>query len=75
MTTITLDDQVLKAVLSVTRTQNAQEAVLNILNDYLRQHRDELPLFEQLRLTETETDDALASLFVRDRDCGRTVEL
>ena len=75
MTTITLDDQVLKAVLSVTRTQNAQEAVLAILIDYVKQHRDELPLFDQLRLTESEADDALASLFERDRDCGSTVEL
>lgn len=75
MTTITLDDQVLTAVLSVTRTQNAREAVLHILNDYVRQHRDELPLFEQLRLSETETNDAQAGLFERDRVCGRTIEL
>lgn len=35
MTTITLDDQVINAVLSVTRTQNVQEAALAVLNDYV----------------------------------------
>ena len=75
MTTITLDDQVINAVLSVTRTQNVQEAALAVLNDYVNQHRDELPLFDKLRLTESEAVEALASIFERDRDCGSTVEL
>ena len=72
MTTITVDDQVLEAVLAVSHAQDAQQAVTDILNAYLRQHRQDLPLFEQLRLPEAEADDDLANLFQRDRDSGRT---
>jgi Arc/MetJ family transcription regulator len=74
MTTITVDDQVIQAVLAVSRANDAQAAVADILKAYVRQHRHELPLFEQLRLPEADADDDLASLFQRDRDSGRTIE-
>ena len=73
MTTVVVDDQILNKVLAVTHAKDAQEAVADILNAYLRQHQ--LPLFDQLRLPETESDDELAQLFQRDRDSGRTIEL
>lgn len=63
MTTITVDDQVIDAVLAVSHAKDAQEAVMNILNDYLRQHRCEPPLFDQLRLADAENDDDVARLF------------
>ena len=63
MTTITVDDQVIDALLAVSHAKDAQEAVMNILNDYLGQHRREPPLFDQLRLADAETDDDLARLF------------
>jgi hypothetical protein len=75
MTTITVDDQVIEAVLAVSHASDAQKAVADILNAYLNQHRRELTLFDQLRLPETEADDDFAKLFQRDRDSGRTIEL
>lgn len=75
MTTISVDDQVLEAVLAVSHATDAQKAVADILNAYLRQHSHELPLFDQLRLPEAEADDDLAQLFQRDRDTGRTIDL
>jgi hypothetical protein len=75
MTTITVDDQVIEAVLAVSHASDAQKAVADILNAYLKQHRRELTLFDQLRLPETEADDDFAKLFQRDRDSGRTIEL
>jgi Arc/MetJ family transcription regulator len=75
MTTITIDDQVLEAVLAVSHASDAQKAVADILKAYLREHSQDVPLFDQLRLQEPETDDDLADLFQRDRDNGRTIEL
>ncbi len=39
MTTITLDDQLISEVITVSHYQNAQEAVTKILADYLRQQK------------------------------------
>lgn len=75
MTTITLDDKVIKEVIAVGHYRNAQEAVANILTDYVRRHKKEPSLFEQLRLNEEAADDRLAVLFERNKDTGRNVEL
>lgn len=70
MTTITLDDAVINEVIAVSHIQNAQEAVRKVLMDYLQQVKKTPPLFEQLRLADSETDDVL---FERDKDMGRDV--
>ncbi len=75
MTTITLDEQVIQAVIAVGHYQNAQEAVATILKDYVRQHQSSPALFDQLRLDETVADDQLAVLFERNKDTGRNVAL
>ncbi|MGB4499419.1 MAG: hypothetical protein WBI40_12075 [Methylococcaceae bacterium] len=75
MTTITFDDEFLNEVVAVSHYQNAQEAVMKILADYLQRSKKELPLFEQLRLANNDADDELAALFERDKDTGRMFEL
>jgi len=70
MATITLDDQWINEVVAVGHYQSPQEAVLHILADYLRQRKNEPPLFEQLRLADDVADDDLALLFERDKDTG-----
>jgi hypothetical protein len=75
MTTITIDDQLINEVIAVSHYQNAQEAVIKILADYVQHQKQQPPLFEQLRLTDDCADDELALLFTRDPDTGRTIEL
>lgn len=53
-------------VIAVSQNQNAQEAVVKILADYLQQHKKEPAFFEQLRLADNFTDDEFALLFERD---------
>lgn len=72
MTTIILDDKVINEVISVGHYQNAQEAVQEILADYLQQHKKGPSFFEQLRVADDVADDGLAVLFERDKDTGRT---
>jgi hypothetical protein len=75
MTTIILDDEVIKQVIAVGHYQNAQEAVLRVLTDYVQQHQPTPSFFEQLRVPEDVADDGLSALFERDKDSGRNVEL
>lgn len=75
MTTITLDDTVLNDVIAVGHYQNAQEAVLHVLTDYVRQHKQARSLFEQLRVADEVAGDDLSVLFERNQDHGRNIEL
>lgn len=75
MTTITIDDQLINEVIAASHYQNAQEAVIKVLADYLQQQKQQPPLFEQLRLIDDCADDELALLFKRDPDTGRAIEL
>ena len=45
MTTITLDDDFIKELIAVSHYQNAQEAVIKILTDYMQQQK-------QIRITD-----------------------
>ena len=46
MTTISIDDATINELVSVSHCKNAQEAIINLINDYLKQHRkQEKPLF------------------------------
>ncbi len=71
MTTITINDELIQKVIDLTQAQNAQQAVMKILSEYLQQHQT--PLFEQLRFQDA--DDELATFFERDKDTGRIIEL
>lgn len=75
MTTITLDDDLINEISSLERFQNIQEVVSKILFDYVRQHKQARPLFDELRLSEEVADDDLPLLFERDKDSGRNIEL
>jgi Arc/MetJ family transcription regulator len=50
MTTITLDDQLIEEVISVSHYQNAQEAVVKILAEYLRQQKARSTIVELLAM-------------------------
>ncbi len=50
MTTITIDDQLINEVISVSHYQNAQEAVVKILADYLRQQKTRPNIAELLAM-------------------------
>jgi len=76
MTIITIDDELIDEIIAVSYYENSQEAVIKILSNYLQQQKKELPLFERLRFIDNESDeDDIASLFERDRDTGRNIEL
>ena len=75
MTTITIDDEMINELVAVSHFKNAQEAVINIVSDYLQQYKKEPTLFDQLHLADDYTDDEIASLFEREKDYGRSVEL
>ena len=49
MTIITIDDELINEIIAVSHYENAQEAVIKILSNYLQQQKKELPLFERLR--------------------------
>ena len=68
MTIITLDDALINEVIAVSHNQNAQEAVVKILADYLQQHKKEPAFFEQLRLADEYADGESALLFGRNKD-------
>lgn len=75
MTMITIDDELINEIIAVSHYENPQEAVINILSNYLQQQKKQLPLFERLRFIDESAEDDIASLFERDRDTGRNVEL
>ena len=68
MTTITLDDDLLSEVISVSRQKNAQEAVMTILAEYLLQHKKEPLLFEKLRVVDDFSGEDVDALFIRNKD-------
>jgi len=74
MTIITIDDELINEIIAVSHYQNAQEAVIQILSNYLHKKK-KLPLFERLRFIDESAEDDIASLFERDRDTGRNFEL
>lgn len=75
MTSITIDDDMINALIAVSHYKNAQEAVITILSSYLQQHKKEQPLFERLRFIDESAEDDIALLFERDRDTGRDFDL
>ena len=55
-------------MIAVSHHQNAQEAIINILADNLRQHKNQPGFFVQLRVADDLADDELASSFEGDKD-------
>ena len=50
MTMITLNDELIKQVIATSHFHNAEEAVIEILSDYLRQQKKELNITELLAM-------------------------
>lgn len=75
MTTITIDDALMNEVIAISHQQNPQDAVIKVLGEYLKQHKHQPGLFDQLRLADNHLEDDLALLFERDKDTGRNIEL
>lgn len=76
MTTISIDDEIINELVSVSDCKNAQEAIMKIINDYLQQQKTKKPLFEQLRLNDAFDNEEIDNLFQRNKnDTGRELEL
>jgi len=76
MTTISIDDEIINELVSVSHCQNAQEAIMKIINDYLQQQKIKKPLFDQLRLISDFENQEIEDLFQRNKnDTGRELEL
>ena len=74
MTVITIDEKLINEVIAVSHYENAQEAVIKILRNYLHQQK-KTTLFERLRFVDEYADDDIALLSERDKDTGRDFEL
>lgn len=66
MTTISIDDEIINELVSVSHCQNAQEAIMKIINDYLQQQKIKKPLFDQLRLISDFENEEIEDLFQRN---------
>jgi len=75
MTQINLNDDLIGEVMTIGHYHDAKEAVVSILNSYLKQHKQPHTLFDDLRLPTEYADDGLVALFERNPDMGRGVDL
>jgi len=67
MTVITIDEKLINEVIAVSHYQDAQEAVIKILRDYLHQQK-KTTLFERLHFIDESSEDDIAVLFERDKN-------
>ncbi|BCG63635.1 MAG: antitoxin [Methyloprofundus sp.] len=75
MTTIELDDKLINKVIKIGHYQNAQKAIDTILSDYIQTHQKQNTSFDKLCFELEMTDEEIDSLFKRDKDAGRTLDL
>lgn len=75
MTTIELDDLLINKVIQIGHYQNAQKAIDNILSDYVQAHQKQSTPFDKLCAEIDMADEEIDSLFKRDKDTGRTLDL
>ncbi len=75
MTTIELDDKLVNKILKIGHYQNAQKAIDTIVSDYIQTHQKQNTHFDTLCLDIGMTDEKIDSLFKRNKDTGRTLEL
>lgn len=75
MTTIELEDKLIDKVLKVGHYQNAQKAISSILSEYLQTHQKQKTPFDKLSTDLNMTDEEVDSLFARDKDTGRSLNL
>ncbi len=75
MTAIELDDALVNKLLQIVSCQNAQKAINTILSDYIKTHQKQNTFFDKLCFDIDMSDEEIDSLFERDKDTGRTLEL
>jgi len=75
MTTIELDDRLIDQVIQIGHYQNAQKAIDTILFDYIQTHQKQSTPFDKLCFELDMADEEIDSLFKRDKDTGRTLDL
>jgi len=75
MTTIELDDLLINKVIEIGHYQNAQKAINTILSDYIQTHQKQNTPFDKLCLELDMGDEEIDSLFKRDKDTGRSLDL
>jgi hypothetical protein len=75
MTTIELDDKLIKKVIKIGDYQNAQNAIDAILSDYVQTHQKQNTPFDKLCFELNMADKEIDSLFIRNKDTGRTLDL
>lgn len=75
MTTIELEDSLINKVLKAGHYQNAQKAISSILSDYVQSQKVKDTLFDKLHVEVDMSDDEIDTLFERNKDTGRTVDL
>ncbi len=75
MTTIELDDKLITKIMKIGHYQNAQKAIDTILSDYIQTHQKQNTPFDRLCLELDLGDDEIDSLFKRDKDTGRSLDL
>ncbi len=75
MTTIELEDSLVKKVLKVGHFKNAQKAIKIILSDYISVNETHKKPFDKLCFELDMDDEDINSLFERDKDVGKTINL
>ncbi len=75
MATIEISDKLIRKVIKIGHYQDAQNAVDSILFDYLQVHQKQATAFDKLCLDLEMNDDEIDSLFKRDKDSSRTLDL
>ena len=75
MITIELDDLLITKIMKIGHYKNAQKAINTILSDYIQTHQNQNTSFDKLCFELDMTDEEIDSLFKRDKDTGRTLDL
>jgi hypothetical protein len=75
MIAIELDEKLINKVLSIGHYQSAQKAIDTILADYIKSYQKQANAFDDLCFQLDMKDEELDSLFSRDKDYGRSVDL
>jgi predicted KAP-like P-loop ATPase len=77
MQSVLIDDATINELVAISHSKNAQEAIVYVINEYLKQHRNkEKPLFDQLRLDSNFSNEEVDLLFKRDKaDTARDIDL
>jgi hypothetical protein len=75
MTTIVLNDELTDKVVKIGNYKSPQEAVDAILSEYIQTHQPDTKLFDKLHIDLGIPDDEIDTLFMRDKDAGRNINL